>query len=84
MTDRASHPTRTGPIPDSYWLIAGMLLAGEYPGTYLAANTPEKLAKFLDAGIRTFIDLIEASEPLAKSDGLLAKCEAPSFTVVRP
>jgi protein-tyrosine phosphatase len=51
-----------GPIPDSYWLIPGALLAGEYPGTYVEADTREKLAKFLDAGIRTFINLTEPRE----------------------
>jgi protein-tyrosine phosphatase len=51
-----------GPIPDSYWLIPGSLLAGEYPGTYVEADTREKLAKFLDAGIRTFINLTEERE----------------------
>lgn len=51
-----------GPIPDSYWLVPGMLLAGEYPGTYLEAETREKLEKFLDAGIRTFINLTEERE----------------------
>ena len=62
---------KPGPIPDSYWLIDGMLLAGEYPATYLEDATREKLAKFLDAGIRTFIDLTEQHEPLAKYDRLL-------------
>ena len=51
-----------GPIPDSYWLIPGQLLAGEYPGTYVEADTREKLATFLDAGIRTFINLTEERE----------------------
>jgi protein-tyrosine phosphatase len=63
--------TRPGPIPDSYWLIDGMLLAGEYPATHRKDATREKLAKFLSAGIRTFIDLTEEHEPLAKYDGLL-------------
>ena len=64
---------KPGPIPDSYWLIDGMLLAGEYPATYLDDATREKLAKFLDAGIRTFIDLTEQHEPLAKYDRLLGE-----------
>ena len=51
-----------GPIADSYWLIPGQLLAGEYPGTYVLADTREKLATFVDAGIRTFIDLTEERE----------------------
>lgn len=70
MTDRASHPARTGPIPDSYWLIEGKLFAGEYAGTYIEADTRGKLAKFLDAGIRTFIDLTEERE-LSKYDHVL-------------
>jgi len=70
MTDRALHPARAGPIPDSYSLIDGTLLAGEYPGTYIEADTRGKLAKFLDAGIRTFIDLTEERE-LSGYDHLL-------------
>ena len=59
------------PIPASYWLNDGMLLAGEYPGSYDLVATREKLAKFLDAGIRTFVNLTESSEPLTKYDGVL-------------
>jgi protein-tyrosine phosphatase len=59
-----------GPIPCSYWLIEGKLLAGEYPGTYIEADTREKLAKFLDAGIRTFINLTEERE-LTRYDDVL-------------
>ena len=51
-----------GPVPDSYWILEGKLLAGEYPGTYTEEDTREKLGKFLDAGIRTFIDLTESRE----------------------
>ncbi len=58
----SSDDARRGPIPDSYWLIPGALLAGEYPGTYVEADTREKLAKFLSTGIRTFIDLTEERE----------------------
>jgi protein tyrosine/serine phosphatase len=65
------HTTRTGPIPDSYWLIDGMLLAGEFPGAESDDAARDKLAKFLDAGIRTFIDLTETSEPLVQYDTLL-------------
>jgi len=62
---------RPTPIADSYWLIEGVLLAGEYPGTEEDDETREKLIRFLDAGIRTFIDLTETSEPLEKYDALL-------------
>ena len=62
---------RKGPIPDSYWLVDGKLLAGEYPATSNPAATREKLAKFLDAGIRTFVDLTEHRDYLAKYDEAL-------------
>ena len=46
---------RKTPIPDSYWLVEGVLLAGEYPATSDEAGTRVKLTKFLNAGIRTFV-----------------------------
>jgi ADP-ribosylglycohydrolase/protein-tyrosine phosphatase len=52
------------PIPDSYWPFEGRLLAGEYPGAPTRTAARAKLAKLLDAGIRTFIDLTEQHEPL--------------------
>lgn len=61
------------PIPYSYWLIDGLLLAGQYPGEYDSQDTREKIAKFLDAGIRTFINLTETREPLTPYEGIL--CE---------
>ena len=64
------------PIPDSYWLIDGMLLAGEYPGDKNDRRTRSRLTKFLDAGIRTFVDLTEDSEPLEKYDTLLDELSA--------
>jgi protein-tyrosine phosphatase len=39
-----------------------MLAAGEYPGTASEATTVKKLERFLDAGVRTFIDLTEEHE----------------------
>jgi hypothetical protein len=64
------------PIADSYWLIEGLLLAGEYPGAADDCAAREKLARFLDAGIRTFMDLTETTEPLARYDGLLQSLAA--------
>ncbi|HJR58270.1 MAG TPA: protein-tyrosine phosphatase family protein [Vicinamibacterales bacterium] len=63
--------TPTGPIPDSYWLIDGMVLAGPYPGADDDQDARARVSSLLDAGIRTFIDLTEASEPIAKYDGLV-------------
>ena len=61
------------PIPDSYWLVEGQLLAGEYPGSWTPHGAEAKLALFLDAGIRTFIDLTHVTEPLEPYDGALAR-----------
>ena len=49
-------------IPDSYWVIPGKLLAGEYPGARTEVEARAKLSALLDAGVRTFIDLTEAGE----------------------
>ena len=50
------------PINESYWVVPGKLLAGEYPGAYFTRETPAKLAKFADAGVNVFIDLTEEHE----------------------
>jgi protein tyrosine/serine phosphatase len=62
-----------GPIADSYWLVDGKLLAGEYPATSDEAGTRAKLTKFLDAGIRTFIDLTQPRDGLTDYDRVLAE-----------
>jgi protein tyrosine phosphatase (PTP) superfamily phosphohydrolase (DUF442 family) len=53
------------PIPDSYWVVPNRLLAGEYPGATTEKRAREKIARLIAAGIRTFVDLTEDSEPLA-------------------
>ena len=58
------------PIPDSYWVIDGLLLAGEYPGSIKPAKARHKLGALLDAGIRAFVDLTEDGE-LLPYDGML-------------
>lgn len=45
------------PFERSYWVIPGKLLAGAYPGNPDFEKAEEKLQKFLDAGIRCFVDL---------------------------
>jgi hypothetical protein len=65
-----------GPIPDSYWLVDGQLLAGEYPGSWTRHGAAATLALFLDAGIRTFIDLTCVTEPLEPYDGELERLAA--------
>jgi atypical dual specificity phosphatase len=69
--------TTGAPIPDSYWLLQDRLLAGEYPGASSAATARAKLESFLDAGIRSFIDLTQEKDRLEPYDALLEEmaCE---------
>lgn len=61
-----------GPIPDSYWVSSGRLLAGEYPG----ARDPESARKRIEAiravGVNFFLDLTEERESLRPYAPLLA------------
>lgn len=50
------------PIADSYWVIPGRLLAGEYPGAADDEVARRKLRSILDAGVTAFIDLTEEGE----------------------
>jgi len=50
------------PIPESYWVVPGVLLAGEYPFSFVEEEGRKRLRAFLDAGIRLFVDLTEAKE----------------------
>lgn len=59
---RGPHAPTPPPIPDSYWVIPGRLLAGEYPGAREDMDARRKLRRFLDAGITFFLDLTEEGE----------------------
>jgi protein-tyrosine phosphatase len=50
------------PIPNSYWVQPGQLLAGEYPRTPTEASSRAKLRQLLAAGVTCFLDLTEAGE----------------------
>jgi hypothetical protein len=50
------------PLPDTYWVIPGRFLAGEYPGDADEPAAKRRITAFLDAGIRTFIDLTDEGE----------------------
>ena len=53
---------RGRPIPDSYWVEPGRLLAGEYPGAKEDDRAREKLRLILSAGVTLFLDLTEEGE----------------------
>jgi hypothetical protein len=53
---------RNTPIIDSYWVVPGRLLAGEYPGARTEEETRARLRSFLDAGVSYFLDLTGEDE----------------------
>ena len=50
------------PDPNTYWIVPGKLLAGEYPGALDPEEARSRLRKFLAAGVHHFIDLTEVGE----------------------
>lgn len=62
--DLAHDPAHTAnrPDPNTYWVQVGKLLAGEYPGDRDPSRTRTRLERWLQAGIRSFVDLTEAHE----------------------
>jgi hypothetical protein len=61
------------PIPESYWVIPGRFLAGEYPVGFDAHAAQERLERFLKAGINSFYDLTRSNE-LTPYVSLLNRC----------
>jgi len=49
-------------IPDSYWVVAGQLLAGEYPCSKDEEEARRKLRWLLEQGVDFCLDLTEANE----------------------
>jgi hypothetical protein len=50
------------PLPNSYWVLPGRLLAGEHPGGPDEAATRRRVELLLAAGVRSFIDLTQEDE----------------------
>jgi ADP-ribosyl-[dinitrogen reductase] hydrolase len=50
------------PNLNTYWVIPGKFLAGEYPGDKDLVKAREKINRFIEVGIRHFIDLTESGE----------------------
>jgi SAM-dependent methyltransferase len=51
------------PIPESYWVLPGRFLAGEYPGLrFDEFGARQRLTAFLNAGFDSFIDLTGIGE----------------------
>jgi hypothetical protein len=50
------------PLPNTYWVIPGRVLAGEYPGADNDTEARARLARLQEAGIDSFVDLTEDGE----------------------
>ena len=50
------------PLPNSYWALPGLLLAGEHPSGPTPEATRRRLATLLATGIECFLDLTHPSE----------------------
>lgn len=50
------------PIPNSYWVLPGRLLAGEYPGAFGEERIRRRIDAFLVSGINTFVKLTRDDE----------------------
>jgi ADP-ribosylglycohydrolase len=50
------------PLPNTYWALPGVLLAGEHPSGPSPEATRQRLSQLLASGIECFIDLTHPSE----------------------
>ena len=64
MVDAPSQPKPAvdRPLPNTYWVIPGRMLAGEYPGGTDFTDSRARLARVRDAGIDSFVDLTVEGE----------------------
>ena len=70
------------PFEDSYWVVPGGLLAGEYPGG-MVWQARAKLNRLLDFGITYFVDLTSKADPLRSyAKQLRTLAEARKMSVV--
>jgi protein-tyrosine phosphatase len=53
------------PFPNSFWVIPGKFLAGEYPGDLEPQRAQRKLANMLQLGINVFVDLTHPEDSLS-------------------
>ena len=70
------------PLLNSYWVIPGRLLAGEYPGDPDPAQARLRLAHLGDAGIDSFVDLTEEDELAPYRPWLPKQAEYLRFPIV--
>lgn len=69
------------PNENTYWVVAGRFLAGEYPAMKTEAEGRAKLRAYLDAGAAAFLDLTEEGELTPYVAWLQAEAAARSVAV---
>jgi hypothetical protein len=79
-------PTQPIPLPNTYWVLPGRLLAGEHPCGADEAETRSRLDCLRAAGIDYFIDLTEVHEMidyhgLLPRDAVYLRCAIPDTWV---
>lgn len=55
-------PQPPAPLGRTYWVVAGQLLAGAYPGKQDPEDHVARLTGLFDSGMRTFVNLMEENE----------------------
>lgn len=63
-TRRLNAPYQLPTPPDCYWVVPGLLRAGEYPGDIAELEARSRLRRSLDAWVMCFLDLAEEDETL--------------------
>jgi hypothetical protein len=53
---------RKPPLPNTYWVIPGKLLGGEYPGGESGEDTRLRVGALLEAGVDCFVNLTRPGE----------------------
>lgn len=71
MNQGHTSPVPATPFPNSYWVLPGRFLAGEYPGDYEPHKARRKLTRMLQTGIRVFIDLTHPNNGLESYHDIL-------------
>ncbi|MCX6056003.1 MAG: dual specificity protein phosphatase family protein [Chloroflexi bacterium] len=59
------------PFPESYWVLPGLFMAGEYPGGYHELGTRQRLQALIRSGVVACLDLTHPGDYLRNYSGIL-------------
>lgn len=63
--------THPNPYEESYWVIPGLFMAGEYPAGYDELQTRQRIQKLIRCGLTSFIDLTHPNDFMTKYSDIL-------------